>query len=68
MATAIIRAGVDSGLLDEAGWWRADDLSMWAADALVIDVHVAADHTAVEIGEGCERLARRHAVDLDPSS
>ena len=46
-AAAMIRAGVDPGLLDEAAWWRADDLWMWSLDALVVYVRVAADRTGV---------------------
>ena len=64
----MIRAGVDPGLLDEAAWWRADDLWMWSLDALVVYVRVAADRTEVAVGEVCGRLARRHGVDLDPPS
>ena len=57
-AAAMIRAGVDPGLLDEAGWWKADDLRMWAADALVIYVRVAADRTGVEVGGGSASVSR----------
>ncbi len=32
-AAAMIRAGVDPGLLDEVGWWRTDDLWVWAPRA-----------------------------------
>jgi hypothetical protein len=63
-AAAMIRAGVDSGLLDEITWWQSDDLWVWALDALAVYVRVAADRTGVEVGEICERLARRHGVDL----
>ncbi len=63
-AAAMIRAGVDPGLLDEIVWWRIDDLWMWAVDALAIYVLVAADRTGLEVGEICLRLARRRGVDL----
>jgi hypothetical protein len=63
-AAAMIRAGVDPGLLDEITWWQSDDLWVWALDALAVYVRVAADRTGVEVGEICERLARRHGVDL----
>jgi hypothetical protein len=63
-AAAMIRAGVDPGLLDEVAWWRLDDLWMWAVDALVIYVRVAADRTAVQVGQICERLAQRRGIDL----
>ena len=64
----MIRAGVDPGLLDETGWWRAHDLWLWAADALVVYVRVTADRTGVEAREVRERLARRRGFDLDRSS
>ena len=32
---AVIRAGVDPGLLDDVSWWRTDDLSFWALEALM---------------------------------
>ena len=51
-------------MLDEVAWWRIDDLWMWAVDALVIYVRVAADRTAAEVGQICERLAQRRGIDL----
>lgn len=35
-AAAMVRAGVDPGLLDEVTWWRTDDLWFWALEALVV--------------------------------
>ena len=67
-AAAMIRAGVDPGLLDEVVWWRTDDLWMWAVDALVVYVRVAADRTGVEVAEICGRLARRHGAELDTAT
>ena len=67
-AAAMIRAGVDPGLLDEVGWWRTDDLWVWALDALVVYVRVAADRLDVPIDVVCERLAARHDVKLSASS
>jgi hypothetical protein len=61
---AMIRAGVDPGLLDEAVRWQNDDLWVWPLDALAVYVRVAADRTGVQVAEVCERLARRHGVDL----
>jgi hypothetical protein len=60
----MIRAGVDPGLLNEVAWWRVDDFWMWAMDALVVYVRVAADRTGVEVAEVCGRLAHRRGVDL----
>ena len=63
-AAAMIRAGVDPGLLDEVIWWQSDDLWVWSLDALAVYVRVAADRTGVTVAEVCERLAQRHGVDL----
>ena len=63
-AAAMIRAGVDPGLLDEVVWWQGDDLWVWALDALAVYVRAAADRTGFTVAEICERLARRHGVDL----
>jgi hypothetical protein len=35
-AAAMIRAGVDPGVLDKVIWWRNDDLWIWAVDSLVV--------------------------------
>jgi len=63
-AAAMIRAGVDPGLLDEIIWWQSDDLWVWALDAVVVYVRVAADRTGLPVAEVCQRLARRHDVEL----
>jgi hypothetical protein len=39
----MVRAGVESGLLDEMIWWRTDHLRFWALEALVIYVRAAAE-------------------------
>jgi hypothetical protein len=66
-AAAMIRAGVDPGLLDEVGWWSTDDLWVWALDALIVYVRVAADRLDVPIDVVCERLAAHHEVKLSAS-
>ena len=63
-AAAMIRAGVDPGLLDEVIWWQSDDLWMWALDALAVYVRTAAHRTGVSVEVVCERLAERHRIDL----
>ena len=67
-AAAMIRAGVDPGLLDEVGWWRTDDLWIWALDALVVYLRVAAERSGDPIGVVCERLAARHDMKLSASN
>jgi hypothetical protein len=51
-AAAMVRAGVDPGLLGEVSWWRTDDLWFWALEALVTHA-------------GCSRTRRRNRPD-DP--
>jgi hypothetical protein len=63
-AAAMIRGGVDPGLLDEVIWWQSEDLWVWALDALAVYVRAAADRTGLPVDRVCERLAERHAVDL----
>jgi hypothetical protein len=63
-AAAMVRAGVDPGLLDEVSWWRTDDLWFWALDALVVYLRVAAERTGAPISVVCEQVASRHDVAL----
>jgi hypothetical protein len=63
-AAAMVRAGVDPGLLDEVIWWRTDDLWFWALEALVIYVRVAAERRAETVSAICGRIASRHDVQL----
>ena len=63
-AAAMIRAGVDPGLLDEVSWRRTDDLWFWALEALVTYVRAAAERTAETVSAICGRIARRHDVQL----
>ena len=63
-AAAMIRAGVDPGVLDEVSWWRIDDMWIWAVDSLVVYIWVAAERTGEPVGRVCELLAARHGVDL----
>lgn len=65
-AAAMMRAGVDPGLLDEIIWWQSDDLWIWALDALAVYVRAGADRTGLTVAEICERLAQRRGVDLGP--
>ena len=63
-AAAMIRAGVDPGLLDEVIWWRTDDLWFWALEALVIYVRAAAEHADEGVPLICGRIASCHDVEL----
>jgi hypothetical protein len=64
-AAAMLRGGVDPGLLDEVVWWRTDDLWFWSLEALVVYVRVAAGRTGQPIDVICRRLAERERVALD---
>jgi hypothetical protein len=63
-AGAMVRAGIDPGLLDEVIWWRTDDLWFWAFQALVTYVRAAAERRATTVPAICERIASRHDVQL----
>jgi hypothetical protein len=63
-AAAMIRAGVDPGLLDEVVWWESDDLWFWALDALIVYARVASERSGAPVSRVCEQLAERHGVDL----
>jgi hypothetical protein len=63
-AAAMVRAGVDPGLLDEVSWWRTDDLWFWALQALVTYVRAAGEHSAEPVSAICGRIASRHGVQL----
>jgi hypothetical protein len=61
----MLRAGVDTGLLDEVSWWRTEDLWYWSLEALVVYLRVAADRTGESIDTICRRLADRCQITLD---
>jgi hypothetical protein len=63
-AAAMIRAGLDPGLLDEISHWRNDDLWTWSLDALLVYLRVAAERTDRPLPAVCERVAARHGITL----
>jgi hypothetical protein len=63
-AAAMLRGGVDPGLLDEVQWWRSDDLWYWSLEALAAYVRAAADRTGESVGTVCQRIADEHGVIL----
>jgi hypothetical protein len=63
-AAAMVRGGVDPGLLEEVTWWRTDDLWFWALEALVAYVRAAAECSADSVSVICGRIAARHDVQL----
>jgi hypothetical protein len=64
-AAAMIRGGVYPDLLDEAGWWRNDDLWFYALFALVIYMRIAAERSERSFEEVARALAARRGVALD---
>jgi hypothetical protein len=63
-AAAIVRGGVEPGLLDEVSWWRTDDLWFWALEALVTYVRAAAEHGGETVPGICAQIASRHDFQL----
>ncbi len=63
-AAAMVRAGVDPGLLDEVLWWRTDDLRFWALEAPVTYVRAAAERSAETVPAICGQIASRHDLQL----
>jgi hypothetical protein len=63
-AAAMLRGGVDPGLLDEVQWWRSDDFWYWSLEALAVYVRAAADRTGESVESVCQRIADEHGVTL----
>jgi hypothetical protein len=63
-AAAMIRGGVDPALIDEAAWWREDDLWFWSHEAFVIYARAASERSGLSIPQLCRRLAERHNIDV----
>jgi hypothetical protein len=63
-AAAMLRGGVDPGLLDEVQWWQSDDLWYWSLEALAAYVRSAANRTGESVESVCQRIADEHDVTL----
>jgi hypothetical protein len=63
-AAAMVRAGVDPALDDTVSWWRANDLWLWALQAVAVYARAAAEHADVTVADICERVAARHDITL----
>ncbi|MGH9246951.1 MAG: hypothetical protein ACRD29_22070 [Acidimicrobiales bacterium] len=66
-AAAMIHGGVSPDLLDEVIWWSSDDLWVFSLYALIAYVRIAAERTGEPVAIICERIARRHEVELSRS-
>jgi hypothetical protein len=51
-------------LLDEVGWWRADDYWRYALYAAVALIRAGADRQGVTIAQMVEQLADRYGITL----
>lgn len=63
-AAAMVRAGVDPALLEQAGGWSGDDAWFWALEALIVYVRAAAEHSGTTGADICRRIADSHGVEL----
>jgi hypothetical protein len=63
-AAAMLRGGVDPGLLDEVQWWRSDDLWYWSLEALTAYARAAADRIAEPVESVCRRIAHDRGITL----
>ena len=63
-AAAMVRAGVDPALDDTVSWWRANDLWLWALQAVVVYARAAAEYTGTTVAAICERVAAHHDITL----
>ncbi len=63
-AAAMIRAGVDPALLDNAARWAVNDLWLWSLQAVVIYARAAAEYAEVPLPDICARVATRHDINL----
>lgn len=64
LTSASVRGGVEPDLLDEAGWWRADDYWQYALFAAVALIRVGAERQSLTIARVVEQLADRTGVTL----
>jgi hypothetical protein len=63
-AAAMIRAGVDPGILAEVSWWRTDDFWLYCFYALLAYVREAADRTNRSAEAVAMSIARGRGLDL----
>jgi hypothetical protein len=63
-AAAMTHAGVEPDLLEDAGWYEADDFWLYATYALVIYVRAAAEHSQRSVPDICRAIAARHNIAI----
>ena len=59
LAAAAIHGGTEPDLLEEAGWWQADDFWQYALFAAVAYIRAAASRAGVPVRQACQDLAQR---------
>ena len=61
-AAAMLHGGVRPDLGEDAGWWRVENLPLFALFAFVAFVRVAAERTGEPVAVIAGRIAARHGV------
>lgn len=56
-AAAMVRAGVDPGLLNEVSRWRTDDVLYGSLEALVTYVRLVSERAGQSVESVCRRIA-----------
>jgi hypothetical protein len=59
LAAAALHGGTEPDLLEEAGWWQADDFWQYALFAAVAYVRATASRAGVPVRQACQDMARR---------
>jgi hypothetical protein len=59
LAAAALHGGTEPDLLEEAGWWQADDFWQYALFAAVACIRAAASRAGGPVPQACQDLARR---------
>ena len=59
LAAAAIQGGAEPDLLEEVGWWQADDFWQYALFAAVTYIRAAASRAGVPVRQACQDLAQR---------
>ena len=59
LAAAALQGGTEPDLLEEVGWWQADDFWQYALFAAVAYIRAAASRACVPVRQACQDLAQR---------
>ncbi len=64
LTSAAVRGGLEPDLLDEVGWWQADDYWQYALYAAVALIRAGAERLGVPVAQLAAQLADRNHVAL----